>query len=759
MTFLISITILCVLLQNIIRNTVHADTLYTGEVQWSVAENVHPYSEYKDVSLLSVYVPPNTERLLLLFRGASDPTSCGLKNITVYVQHGGFPVINPYNESFPDDFHLKRSSLKQFDVPSDNVTIRGVIAGPQPGTWYAAGFMRKFGNTHLSQKGFSKQCAYALTVVAVNQVVDEVWDLAIEDSQTVYLGTNTERLFRFQVPDDVVTYDFTVDKCVVHTVNKTTVLSPCPLYLTLSEGSLQSEGSYHLNCSEHNITTCHLEVGSPPIGKWSFLKLVRDLHVENLQEFSFRIKFTSYECDKPELLTHIEFNNSTHLNLTAYTSNTHNTAACIIASALGKFTFESILFTSAFLFHNFDLRPSPENELFVPDEFTMTTSFRIMNAEDTGGTLELGLTFLDVGMFQGTAVWMCLMKDRIPYKAFLKTCTNGVLLKVNSSDNQTDVAYIPYPEAGVWYIAFKSVCFNPKHIENVENCNKTPAVRFSVTLAPCFRKCGSYGKCSQFISGIYVFTTCECYAGWRGYGCTDGSQANSLTIELLSTLLLTFSNLFFIPGIYLAVRRHFYVEAVAFLFNMFFSTFYHACDSSEIYQFCIMKYDTLGFSDFLGSFLSFWMVLLAMAKIPHKVRQGLHMFGVLMIAVFMNYDRHGSWETIVPLCVGGIITAGSWIFRIIRFRTLFPSKKRWLKFLLPGFLLSITGVVVFSAVETEENYMYTHSFWHMTITLSIVFLLPPRKSQTKELKIQTVSSCPSSEMLDPADSSEQNLIT
>ena len=57
--------------------------------------------------------------------------------------------------------------------------------------------------------------------------------------------------------------------------------------------------------------------------------------------------------------------------------------------------------------------------------------------------------------------------------------------------------------------------------------NTTPVV-FSIYSEMCVMGgCGKYGRCYQFFSGGNMFSTCQCFAGYRGWGCTDASQVRA----------------------------------------------------------------------------------------------------------------------------------------------------------------------------------------------------------------------------------------
>ena len=60
-------------------------------------------------------------------------------------------------------------------------------------------------------------------------------------------------------------------------------------------------------------------------------------------------------------------------------------------------------------------------------------------------------------------------------------------------------------------------------------------------------------------------------------------------------------------------------------------------------------------------------------------------------------------------------------------RRLFPSRRRYLCCLLPGFSLALTGIGVnYGLMWHKSTYQYTHSFWHVALMTCPCFLMPPR---------------------------------
>uniref|UniRef100_A0A493TBA3 Transmembrane protein 8B n=1 Tax=Anas platyrhynchos platyrhynchos TaxID=8840 RepID=A0A493TBA3_ANAPP len=366
----------------------------------------------------------------------------------------------------------------------------------------------------------------------------------------------------------------------------------------------------------------------------------------------------------------------------------------------------------------------------VPPDRPAVFVINLLPVLDSGGVLNLELR-LNVSSLRGenATVFGCLNHE-VPLASSDNasvTCETeslaGFLLSVNATASLSRLR-IPYPQTGSWYLSLRSLCATEHGFEPCTNV--TAEVYLRAYLSPCINDCGIYGQCKLLRTNNYLYAACECKAGWNGWGCTDNAEAFSYGFQLLSTLLLCLSNVMFVPPVAIAVRSHYLLEAAVYIFTMFFSTFYHACDQPGIVVFCIMDYDVLQFCDFLGSLMSVWVTVIAMARLQPVVKQVLYLLGAMLLSMALQMDRHGLWNLLGPSLFALGIMAIAWTARTIRRRHCYPPTwKRWAFYLCPGALIAAGAVLLYAFVETEENYFYIHSIWHLLIAGSVGFLLPP----------------------------------
>ncbi|XP_037807634.1 uncharacterized protein LOC119601033 [Lucilia sericata] len=262
----------------------------------------------------------------------------------------------------------------------------------------------------------------------------------------------------------------------------------------------------------------------------------------------------------------------------------------------------------------------------------------------------------------------------------------------------------------------------------IDNCSTS--VVFTISSSPCVAgRCGRYGRCYHYMSGGFVFSTCVCMKGYRGWDCTEDSQVPSSISILMASLLLTLSNLLFFPSIYIAGRRQFYTEAVIYFFAMFFSIFYHACDSGEDeYSFCLVKIGVLQFCDFYCGLLAIWVTLVAMSHVRQQFVSLLHMLGAILLAFGTELNKQSLWVFLAPALTGICLISASWGMRCYKSRKWFPARRYLIVYMPLGTVLVMVGLVCYAFLQTKQNYHIVHSVWHMVMALSILCLLPSRKS-------------------------------
>lgn len=137
------------------------------------------------------------------------------------------------------------------------------------------------------------------------------------------------------------------------------------------------------------------------------------------------------------------------------------------------------------------------------------------------------------------------------------------------------------------------------------------------------------------------------------------------------------------------------------------------------------------------------------------------MLGALLIAMSMQLDRKGLWNLLGPVLCAILLMVIAWVrkqkidnetvnfccsvllnpvlcclqvYRGVRRKHCYPpSWKRWVLFLIPGAICALIGVCLYIFAETEDNYYYTHSLWHILVASCVVFLLPPKEKDREAL--------------------------
>jgi len=175
-----------------------------------------------------------------------------------------------------------------------------------------------------------------------------------------------------------------------------------------------------------------------------------------------------------------------------------------------------------------------------------------------------------------------------------------------------------------------------------------------------------------------------------------------------------------------------------------------------------VKKEVLQFCDFFCAILSFWVTIISLAKLPDKLVSFLHMFGVLLVAILVQYNRNGIQVFAVPIPLGLLIVIVTLLVRSFKRKKILKANPSCALWFTLGVLCACTAVLIFALIETTANYQYVHSGWHIMIALSLVFLLPYCRSLEKSssmpggVRIQT-DRMPKSESLSSEESELQEV--
>ncbi|XP_028917285.1 transmembrane protein 8B isoform X1 [Ornithorhynchus anatinus] len=693
-----------------------------------------PFRSFASTELFHFHVPEDTVLAvwnLITFKeqGGTFGDHCPDRSVTVYFRSGAPPVINPLQTHFPRDTAVPGTFALTLSWTFPNRTT-GVfnISSPLPGDWFLAAHLPK-DQGRISVKGLHDECQYLfqpqLIVQRLLGVAVLVPGLLVEQSISPH---NRSALYKIFIPN------FT-SKVSVWLVNCWGGLrGRCPLSLRLRPKAPPLHNSSSLDCQSR--TPCHLEFTLPLWDHWHYVMVEAQLPLSVPVRFQVTVRLE--ECSQQGLARALPAGAAMNMPQSAAArlpppeplpSGGPETGSLVRPLDLCwpvRPTLRNELDTFSVHFYIF-FGPN----VSLPPERPAVFALRLLPVLDSGAVLSLELR-LNVSSLQGEniTVFGCLHHE-VPLTSgdnTSVTCStdslSGFLLSVNASSNVAQLR-LPFPQTGSWYLSLRSLCASGPRFEHCQNV--TAEVHLRSFLSPCINDCGPYGQCKLLRTNNYLYAACECKAGWSGWGCTDNAEAFSYGFQLLSTLLLCLSNLMFVPPVAVALRSRYLLEAAVYIFTMFFSTFYHACDQPGIVVFCIMEYDVLQFCDFLGSLMSVWVTVIAMARLQPVVKQMLYLLGAMLLSMALQLDRHGLWNLLGPSLFALGILASAWTVRSVHRRHCYPPTwQRWVFYLCPGSLIAGAAVLLYAFVETEENYFYIHSIWHMLIAGSVGFLLPPR---------------------------------
>ncbi|XP_070993344.1 protein myomaker isoform X2 [Oncorhynchus clarkii lewisi] len=188
-------------------------------------------------------------------------------------------------------------------------------------------------------------------------------------------------------------------------------------------------------------------------------------------------------------------------------------------------------------------------------------------------------------------------------------------------------------------------------------------------------------------------------------------------------LLPTVSSLVFLPAASVATKRGFHMEAMVYFFTMFFTTIYHACDGPGLSIICFMKYEILEYFSVYGTAISIWVTLIGDFDEPK--RSTLTMFGVLTCAVRIYQDRWGYGIYSGPIGSAVFIITVKWLQKMKETRGLYPEKRVYTQQVGPGCCFGALALMLRFYFE-EWDYAYVHSFYHLSMAVSFVLLLPKK---------------------------------
>lgn len=749
------------------------------------------FDSYASMAVFHFSVPPEVTRATWEFATFQEFPNCPTREANIVIQHGSLPVFSPDNSSFPESFYLKRTALSKLKVNSKhNPTDTEVLPvyNPLPGTWFAVAYLSPFEEQH----GLWLKCRYSVGSVALWTKADSVELILPGVARQSFLTRRHFSYFKFFVHGDIDAFKLVISNCQVQVRHPRPRINPdsCIDFIdirprALPFHALDSETAIFNLTSEGNATFFEKR---PVQGTTYYLIIVSNGEVSFDVDLSFidcgevglygkqqRDWFISerglmwsdkYNASQPkEPINGFQlfsarpgskilqpFNVSTSSDESFKNVWTKDEVMSLDNTCVSTFDFNRIDSNTEFT-TNYILQGKSwyTNWLTVLEDTPLVTRFDTLDFLDIGGFVNINFIMDEgkVNNYMYQSIQACLSKDRVPD---IDNCDQEATISVSDKDNSTlqALTVIPYPEPGKWHIGFRTKCYlreNNAHLPCPRSL-KASMVSVNIHLQPCDYRpqrdtCGRHGVCAKSTKGMFRYSACTCLSGYKGWTCDDDSEARGTTNYLAKTLLLTLTNLAFLPATFLAAFYGLYTESLMYLATVIFSSLYHVCDQEAfsstlpfvIEKACMDLYvnrEVLQFCDFFSAILAFWITIISLAKLPHRIVNFLNLWGVLLVAFLVQYNRTGMLVFAVPIPLGILILLITFGVKSFKRRRPYRPSQRCVLVFVPALILAVTGFCLVGFVETSINYAYVHSTWHVLMGLSLLLLIPQCRGKKRQ---------------------------
>ncbi|ESN93339.1 hypothetical protein HELRODRAFT_194137 [Helobdella robusta] len=809
---------------------------FTEETTFYKNMPVYSYRNFGSVQTFSIDIPPDTFKAVWNVSVNRSQTKCYERMVFIYAQYGSFPVEKfDGNETFTDKFLVNRTGLLK-----DNVTHRKTIEFHRPvyGQWFLGGVMERSNNEVIKKLDLSV-CDHGLES-NITFYIGDVSILLANSATTIRLYDNITTYYKFLTTRTTYKYRVTISNCkqeqcnfrilfkskaIPNTDDNSSEANNNSHYITIygaagNNNNSQNDINILANNDSNNIKNdSYLEVFSPSINSWQYIAFVYDGIGAVFDNSS--IEFDALVSLYGNSVYQTIFNEADSLFIPRPSLVTMTTFDVDVMRDVGG----TLVMEFTLIPLSLDFQKSPKEfqaAVCIQRDYPTVTTDNRLHCRDPGSLIILNdnnshhliyVPYPESGIYYiGFQEWTNESFEDVKHRGSvieeerkMRSGSGGVGPGGEGSATTTTTnpleRMLKDREVSVNELLRKVLVTDGlRNVSHYELKDPSMGVLVSAHISSCLNKqCENNGVCRFVEKGPYYLSFCVCSAGFNGFFCENNSPTServelglqgflcqdksnmvSYSLQMWYTVMLTCSNLAFIPAMIIAFKRWRFIEFCVYTLNMVFSTFYHACDMSawSVYGFCVVRYSVHKYSDFLLSLLSFWVTLLAMTRIKSGkvavvVALGVvvvvvvcgvvwcgvascrrHLLtlltvGIVMIAIFVNSSNE-VWTNVVPIATGSIVVIIAWVWKGVKSRSLFPDKLEY-RWMVPGILLALLGIVVFAFLENDTNYPYTHSFWHIAVASCVPFLLPRKKSFWELVDLEETIKISSSPVASTAD--------